>query len=147
DVALLNSGAIRGNRQFKVGPLTRRDVHQLLPFDNIIVLVELPGSALRAALEHGVDALPRPAGRFLQTAGLSFSVDINGPPGARIGAIAVNGQPLDASRTYRVALIDFLAAGRDDFAMLSAGRVLIGASDGPALPASVIDALREGRSP
>lgn len=146
-VALLNSGAIRGNRLFPPGPLTRRDVHELLPFSNVVVLVELRGALLEAALEHAVDILPRPSGHFLQTAGLEYTVDPTRPPGRRVTGVLVQGEPLDPARLYRVALPDYLALGRDGYPMLREGHVLLAAEDGPGLIETVLETLSKGRSP
>jgi len=147
DLALLNSGAIRGNRVVPPGPLMRRDLHALLPFGNTIALVELPGSALQAALEHSVAALPRPAGHYLQMAGLSCTVDPAQPVGRRVSSFLVGGQPLDPRRPYRVALPDYLAHGKDGYLMLAQGRVLLAPEDGPELLQSVLEMFAQGRSP
>jgi hypothetical protein len=45
DLALLNGGAIRGNRLLPEGPITRRDLHQFLPFGNVLVPLEVSGAA------------------------------------------------------------------------------------------------------
>lgn len=147
EVALLNSGSLRANRIFPAGPITRRDIRALLPFANTMVLLELSGTTLRAALEHSVSALPQPAGRFLQTAGLRYAVDPGQPTGARIGAVEVQGQPLEPGRAYRVAVTDFLARGGDGYAMLAAGRVVVSAAEGPGLIESVLETVERGRLP
>jgi 5'-nucleotidase / UDP-sugar diphosphatase len=147
EAALLNSGSLRANRVFSPGPVTRRDIRALLPFANTMVLLEVPGTTLRAALEHSVSALPQPAGRFLQTAGLRYSVDPERPPGARVGAVEVQGQPLEPGRAYRVAVTDFLARGGDGYAMLAAGRVVVSAEEGPGLIETVLEAVEQGRLP
>ena len=146
-VGLLNSGAIRGNRVLPPGPITKRDIRELLPFSNTVTLLEVTGDALRAALERSVDELPRPTGHFLQTSGIEFSVDPGQPPGRRIGAVTVAGQPLDPAGRYRVATLDYLARGRDGYPMLAASRVLLGPEDGPGLIETVLEALAAGRSP
>ena len=146
-VGLLNSGAIRGNRVVPAGPITKRDIRQLLPFSNTVTLLDVSGAALRAALEHSVDELPRPTGHFLQTAGLRFSVDPAQPPGRRIGAIEVEGRPLDPAGSYRVAVPDYLARGRDGYSMLAAARVLLSPEDGPGLIETILVGLSAGRSP
>jgi 2',3'-cyclic-nucleotide 2'-phosphodiesterase (5'-nucleotidase family) len=148
EVGLLNSGAVRGNRLIPVGPLTRRDFHEMLPFNNTVVLLELTGAVLAQALERSVDALPRPSGHFLQTAGLTFSVDVAQPAGQRVSEIRVQGRPLDAARRYRVAVPDYLGRGQDGYTMLAASaRVLLPPEDGPGLIDTVFQALAKGRSP
>ena len=147
EVTLLNSGSLRANRIFLPGPITRRDIRALLPFANTVVLLEIPGTALRAALEYSVSALPQPAGRFLQTAGLRYAVDPKRPPGARVGTVEVQGRPLDPGRPYRVAVPDFLARGGDGYAMLAAGRVVVSAVEGPGLIETVLEAVERGRLP
>jgi 2',3'-cyclic-nucleotide 2'-phosphodiesterase (5'-nucleotidase family) len=146
-VGLLNSGAIRGNRVIPPGPITKKDVRGLLPFSNTLTLLEVTGLALRAALERSVDELPRPTGHFLQTAGIQMTVDPARPPGQRVGAIAVEGQPLDPAALYRVAVPDYLARGQDGYPMLAGSRVLLAPEDGPGLIETVLDALAAGRSP
>jgi 2',3'-cyclic-nucleotide 2'-phosphodiesterase (5'-nucleotidase family) len=146
-VGLLNSGAIRGNRVLPPGPITKRDVRELLPFGNIVTLLEVTGDALRAALERSVDELPRPTGHFLQTAGVEFSMDPGQPAGRRVGAISVAGRPLDPGGRYRVATLDYLARGQDGYPMLASSRVLLGPEDGPGLIETVLEGLAAGRSP
>lgn len=146
-VGLLNSGAIRGNRVLPPGPITKRDIRELLPFSNTVTLLEVTGDALRAALERSVDELPRPTGHFLQTAGIEFSVDPGQPPGRRVGGITVAGRPLDPAGRYRVATLDYLARGQDGYPMLAAARVLLGPEDGPGLIETVLEGLAAGRSP
>ena len=146
-VGLLNSGAIRGNRVIATGPITRRDVRELLPFSNTVTLLEVTGEALRGALERSVDALPRPAGHFLQTSGVRMTVDTARPAGRRVDGIEIDGRPLDPSGLYRVAVPDYLARGKDGYPMLAAARVLLAPEDGPGLIETVIEALEAGRSP
>jgi 5'-nucleotidase len=146
-IGLLNSGAIRGNRVIPAGPITKRDIRQLLPFSNTVTLLEVSGEGLRAALERSVDELPRPTGHFLQTAGVRFTVDPARPPGQRVAGIEVGGQPLDPAGRYRVAVPDYLARGRDGYPMLAAARVLLAPEDGPGLIETVLAGLSAGRSP
>jgi 5'-nucleotidase len=146
-VGLLNSGAIRSNRVIPPGPITKKDVHELLPFSNTVTLLEVTGTALRAALERSVDELPRPTGHFLQTAGIQMAVDPARPPGQRVGAVVIERQPLDPAGLYRVAVPDYLARGQDGYPMLAASRVLLAPEDGPGLIETVLDGLAAGRSP
>ena len=146
-VGLLNSGAIRGNRVIPAGPITKRDVRELLPFSNTVTLLEVTGTALRAALERSVDELPRPTGHFLQTAGIQMTVDPARPPGRRVAAVEIEGRPLEPAGLYRVAVPDYLARGQDGYPMLAASRVLLAPEDGPGLIETVLEGLAAGRSP
>jgi 2',3'-cyclic-nucleotide 2'-phosphodiesterase (5'-nucleotidase family) len=74
-------------------------------------------------------------------------VDPARPPGQRVGAIAVEGQPLDPAALYRVAVPDYLARGQDGYPMLAGSRVLLAPEDGPGLIETVLDGLAAGRSP
>ena len=147
DVGLLNGGAIRGNRVLPAGPLSLRDVAALLPFGNIVALLEVDGAALRATLEHSVAALPQPAGRFLQTAGLTYVLDAARPPGDRIVSVSVGGEVLVPGRRYRVAVPDFLARGGDGYNALAEARRVVPGVDGPGLIEIVVQALETGSSP
>ncbi len=74
----MNGGGIRGNQVVPAGALTRRDVNALLPFLNVLVMLEVPGRVLLEVLERSVGVYPRESGGFLQVSGLSFVFD----PGA-----------------------------------------------------------------
>jgi 5'-nucleotidase len=147
ELAVLNSGAIRGNRLIPPGPLTKRDLHEVLPFGNIIVLAELRGAVVKDALEHSVDALPAPAGRYLQTAGVAYVVDAARPVGQRVSEIRVEGRPVAPEGLYRVAMTDYVARGQDGYGMFTGARLLVGYEDGPGLLESVLEAFASGRSP
>ena len=143
DAALVNGGSIRGNAAYGPGPLTKRDILTLLPFENPIVEVEVTGVVLRAALEHGVSALgeEREPGRFPQVSGLGFAYDARRPAGSRVTAASVNGKPLEDSKTYTLALSAFLLAGGDGYKMFRGARILVSPEEGPVEFAVVLAAL------
>ena len=142
-VTLVNGGSIRGNAAYGPGPLTKRDILTLLPFENPIVEVEVTGVVLRAALEHGVSALgeEREPGRFPQVSGLRFAYDGRRPAGSRVTAASVNGKPLEDSKTYTLALSAFLLAGGDGYKMFRGARILVSPEEGPVEFAVVLAAL------
>ncbi len=145
DVGLMNGGSIRADEIIKPGPITKRDVLSILPFKNKVVKLELTGSLLRQALEHGVarsaeDAEP---GRFPQVSGVTFTFDARRPPGSRIVDLKVNGKPLNEQGKYTLATSDYVALdGGDGYEMLKQGRVLIpreqGKFDSDVLRAAII---------
>jgi 5'-nucleotidase len=141
DVALVNGGAIRGNHTVPAGPVTGRDVAGLFPFANVVVKLEMPGRALRAALEHGLAQVDRQGGGFLQVSGVRLVWDALRPAGSRITAAEVGGQALADDRAYTVAVLDYLYRGGDGFAEFAAARTLVGEESGPPLANLVLDAI------
>jgi 2',3'-cyclic-nucleotide 2'-phosphodiesterase (5'-nucleotidase family) len=93
----------------------------------------LPGKVVLAALEHGVAKLPDGAGQFLQVSGLTMRVNPSAPPGQRVSDVRVNSQPLDTSKTYTVAVPDFLLLCGDGFQVLVGQRVLVSPQSGPLM--------------
>ena len=147
DVGLMNAGGIRGNRVIPAGPVSAADVATLLPFRNTVALLEMDGAALRAILEHSVEVLPQPSGRFLQTAGLEYTMDVARPAGRRLLSASIGGGPLDPTRRYRVAVPDFLARGGDGYVLLTQAHPVVPSEDGPGLIEIVVEALERGASP
>jgi len=142
DVALLNGGAIRGDRTYEPGTaLTRKDILNELPFGNVTVLLELAGVDLLAALENGVSKIGERDGRFPQIAGMAFVYDARAPAGNRIVEVTVGGEPLEEDRIYRVATNEYLAAGGDGYEALANGEVLIDASAATHVATAVMERI------
>jgi 2',3'-cyclic-nucleotide 2'-phosphodiesterase (5'-nucleotidase family) len=148
DVALLNGGGFRSDRLLGPGPLTRRELLGLLPFQNPLVLFSATGAQLRAALEHGIGKRVErgQSGAMPHVSGLRLSYDPNRPAGRRIVAISVGGQPLRDEATYKLATSNYLAGGGDGYAMLKGLPVLRPAEGSPSETDVLIEAMaRDGR--
>ena len=140
EVAVTNGGGIRGGRVYPAGAtITRRDVLAELPFGNRLVTIDIPGSALAAAIENGLSQLPNPSGRFPQVSGLTIEADPSRPAGRRVTSIKVGDAPLDPGKTYSVATNDFLARGGDDYASFREAKPVLPPADAPLLAYEVID--------
>ena len=125
DIAITNSGAIRGNRVYPAGPLTRRTLVEIHPFNEVICTLALTGRVVLEALNHGVSMLPTPSGMFPQVSGLTMAVDRSAAAGSRVVDVRVNGQPLDLNRTYIVAIPDYLLREGDGYTMFKGQPVLV----------------------
>ena len=144
DVALFNGGSIRAGRVFSPGPLTKRDVMAILPYENPIVKIEVTGATLRAALEHGVSrsAEEKEPGRFPQVSGLRFTFDARKPAGSRVTSVEVSGQPLDDKKTYTLATNTFIVLkGGDGYTMFPDPKFLINPENGPVEPVVLMEAI------
>jgi 5'-nucleotidase/UDP-sugar diphosphatase len=144
DAAIMNGGGIRGGKVYEPGTaITRRDVQTELPFGNHLVALGVKGSDLRLAIENGLSRLPANAGRFPQVSGMKVEFDPRLPPGQRVLSIIVNGEPLDANRTYRIAVNDFMARGGDGYSPFAAIEPVVPLEDTPLLSDEVMIYLRD----
>jgi|WetSurMetagenome_2_1015567.scaffolds.fasta_scaffold01986_6 5'-nucleotidase / UDP-sugar diphosphatase len=116
DIAFQNSGAIRVD--LPKGKITLEQVYTLLPFDNTVVVMDLTGDQIKQILEQNAGF----EHRILQVSGLSVHYDLTKPPGSRAVSIQVGGNPLALSKSYRIAVNDFLAAGGDRFPVFRGGK-------------------------
>lgn len=145
DVGAMNGGGIRTNQIVPAGRLTKKDVHSLLPFLNVLVKLEVTGATLLGVLERSVSAYPRESGGFLQISGMTFTFDPSRPAGERVVRALVGGVALEPERRYTLATNSYTAAGGDGYAMLKSARVLVGPADGPGLAETLVEAIeREG---
>lgn len=120
DVALINSGQIRGAALYQIGDLiTRRTIQAELPFSDFIAMIEITGADLRAALEHSVSEIQDIRGQFLQVANLKMTVDLSRPIGSRITALTAMGKDLEPDRIYKAAMPFFIASGGDGYDMFA----------------------------
>jgi len=122
----MNGGGIRADRTYDAGAkLTRRDILTELPFGNLTMLTEIPGSQVLAALENGVSQVEKGAGRFPQVSGVTFTYDPSAEPGSRVSEVMVNGAPLEADKLYKVAVNDYILGGGDGYTALGGGKVIV----------------------
>lgn len=98
DIALLNYGGIRAS--LPQGMLTVGDFYRIVPFENLIVLLDIKGSELQKIVEierkRGVAAFY----------GLQILENNQ--------KIIVNGKNLVPEETYRIVTVDFIASGGDN---------------------------------
>jgi len=136
EIGFVNGGSIRADMTYEPGPLTKRDVLSILPFNNPIVKVEVSGKLLMQIIEHGVarsgpgeDTEP---GRFPQISGLTFVYDPSKPAGKRVVEAFVSGKRVVEDTNYTIATSDFLVSrGGDGYTMLKEGKVLTDAATAP----------------
>ena len=142
DVTLTNGGGIRADKVYPPGSvLMRRDTQSELPFGNKTILLEVTGAGLLAALENGVGGVEKGAGRFPHGSGMTFRFDASKQPGSRVAEVTVGGEPLDLSRTYRLATNDFLGRGGDGYDMFAGTPRLIDSAADKLMATQVIEAI------
>lgn len=119
EIALVNAGNIRGETRYPAGTsLTRRDIAMELPYRNQVVLLQVTGKQLWAALENALSEFELLRGRFAHIGGMQMQFDPSQPVGKRVLSVAINGQPLELKRQYKLATFDYLAGGGDGYTAL-----------------------------
>lgn len=103
DFAVMNIGGIRCD--MPQGDITKGLIMNMLPFDNKINIISLPGKKVREAF----DLMAR-----IKRFGVSGNVDIavDETAGKCVKA-TIDGTPLDPDRTYNIATIDYITRGGD----------------------------------
>lgn len=126
-IALCNGGSVRA--ALPKGDISRGDLLSVIPFGNALVIREITGEQILAALEHGVSEEGAKGPRLLHTAGLRYEVDGTRPAGSRVvkaellnenGTVA----PLDLKARYGIVTIEYLARGGDSYEMLKEGKII-----------------------
>jgi 2',3'-cyclic-nucleotide 2'-phosphodiesterase (5'-nucleotidase family) len=101
-IALHNDGGIRAH--LDAGQITYAELYSVLPFDNSLIGLDLTGAQVLDMLEASIND----QSSEVQVSGLSFVHRPSKPRGQRVLEVAVDGEPLDPSNTYRVVTIDYL---------------------------------------
>jgi len=114
--AFTNAGGVRSD--LEAGPVTYGKLIEVTPFGNSLVVLELTGAELKAAIDHGVSG----GGMLYPSAGTSYLYDSTKPAGQRTADIVVGGQPLDPAATYVVTFNSFTAGGGDNHDALKAAK-------------------------
>ena len=118
------------------GPIRRRDLLRLYPYDNSLGVVELSGAELKETLEHAASMLgdyawdgaspilrPDAAGfQFDGAYGVDYAIDLTRPAGSRIVDLAWKGRPIDPAQHFKVAANSYRLAGGGDYVTLRRAR-------------------------
>lgn len=149
DIALINSGSIRGDCIIPAGEISYLTLNEMFPYENLIVTVQMTGSEIKETLERSASALVvtgdgcpgderAPSGGFLQVSGVRFTINTGADSfcidydtdtvksaGERIENLSVVTEsggvvPIDMEKSYTVAVNDYMAGGGDGYTNLGA---------------------------
>ncbi|MFI9235963.1 bifunctional metallophosphatase/5'-nucleotidase [Streptomyces sp. NPDC053079] len=138
-IAFMNPGGVRSDLAFKAsgaegdGVVTYGEAFTVQPFTNMMQTKDLTGAQLLAALQQQVSGPNEAQPKILQVSkGLTYTLDLTKKGADRIVASSVklNGTPIEAGKTYRVAGNEFLMGGGDGFPAFKDGtNKRVGSSD------------------
>nr|CAH8864270.1 unnamed protein product [Trichobilharzia regenti] len=117
DCVLFNSGSLRADRIIPAGMFTLRDLSNILPILDKLVVIEITGEQLIEALENSVSEYPKCEGRFPIIGGMRFAFNPSKPSGGRIltESVSVQNEPIIMDKKYRLCIKHYLYAGNDGF--------------------------------
>ena len=135
--ALIGAGTVRTN--LEAGEVTYKDVVDILPYCNEVIMTEVSGQMLLDALEFGVSFLPDEAGAFPQVSGITFRINkdiesrvrinekkqflsVDGE--YRVSDVKVDGKDLDPEAIYTLAISDYLFTGGDGYTMFEDAKII-----------------------
>ncbi len=102
DFAISNYGGLRVP-YISAGPLTRGEIYELCPFDNLLVIVDVPGDILDSLLQQIASSEGWPVSN-----GLRMVIKDN-----KIASCKIHNQSIISSQVYKVAMPDYVANGGD----------------------------------
>ena len=125
-LSFMHAGGIRADLMPDDQGLVRYgQLFAVQPFGNTLVVKTYTGAQIRALMEQQFDRATSPSERtrvLSVSRGFSYRYDLSQPPGARVQAITLHGQPLQDGQDYRVSISSFLATGGSDYSVLAQGR-------------------------
>lgn len=135
DLAVLNSGTLRSDQIHSKGDFKLRDLVQIMPIMDPMIVLAASGQVVWKALENGVSQWPKLEGRFPQVSGVRFAFDPSKPPGSRVDPrfIKICDEYLDTNRIYRLVTKAYLYQGKDGYECLRECEVLVSEEECPAL--------------
>ncbi len=146
NIGITNRGGIRAslpaNCHAKECIVTWNDCFNTQPFANWIMLLEMTGNQLYDLLEQQWKNSNKP--NFLQIAGFRYSWTKNATAGKRVveGSLKLaNGDLVEKSKSYKVAVNNYLATGGDGFTVFLEAKVL--AESGPNDLDAFVNFLKE----
>jgi len=112
DFSFMNLGGVRAD--IKSGPVTYRNVFDVMPFDNMVVSFKCNGAFLKKIIETRIEGGRH--GMIVSGGKVIYSKKRNDFD--RVTSLEIAGQPWDPNRIYTVATTDFLMQGNAGLTLL-----------------------------
>ncbi len=150
-IAFMNTGGVRASFIYNdtpqgeaPGEITFAETYAVAPFNNILVTLDMTGEQIEDVLNQQYQATEDRGSRPMLSLGVSegftYTWEWDGEAPAENeqptvsghvvpGSMMLNGEPIVASQTYRVATLNFLADGGDSFTAFAQGTNRLGAGE------------------
>ena len=130
DISIMVSRYIK--KGLRKGDILYKNIIDIIPFYDDIIVKEVKGKDILDALEYGVKASPKKLSRFLQVSGISFKVDtsisstvevdendmFSGVKGnRRVYNVKIGKEEIDPNKSYKISFNNIIGAGGDGYPM------------------------------
>jgi 2',3'-cyclic-nucleotide 2'-phosphodiesterase (5'-nucleotidase family) len=130
DISIMVSRYIK--KGLRKGDILYKNIIDIIPFYDDIIVKEVKGKDILDALEYGVKASPKKLSRFLQVSGISFKVDtsisstvevdendmFSGVKGnRRVYNVKIGKEKIDPNKSYKISFNNIIGAGGDGYPM------------------------------
>lgn len=102
DLAIQNYGGVR-RTSLAAGPLRLGMIYEVMPFDNLVVVLKLDAAGLERLIEYMAAQ-----GGWPVSASVRYQIQENRPQ-----AVLIHNRPIEQDKTYLVAMSDYIANGGD----------------------------------
>jgi 5'-nucleotidase/UDP-sugar diphosphatase len=108
DIGLVNSWGLR--KGLPPGPITKRDVLEINPFNNELVAFSITGAQLQEMLEWQAAW----KGETMQVSGLRYAFDPGRPEGSKVLEAFVGDTPINPRQTYSIVTNNYVSGHTKD---------------------------------
>ncbi|MCP4583131.1 MAG: hypothetical protein GY839_16105, partial [candidate division Zixibacteria bacterium] len=141
DVAFVNSGGIRKN-EIPAGPVTKKDIAEMLPFNNYVETFEATGEELMTILTENARAQGLELHGILQVSGVAYTFKKKGDDVALV-KVRVGGKKIKKDKIYKIASIDYVNANHSRYYMIEPRNLN---NTGILFPQLIIETIENAKS-
>jgi 5'-nucleotidase / UDP-sugar diphosphatase len=106
DIALINCGGLR--KAIPAGPITMKDMTEMLPFTNYITIFSCYGRDLQPFIEHNLALMQSQEHDIVQAYNLTWQI-LAGQDTIKVREVRISGEPVIPDKLYKIVSHDYLA--------------------------------------
>ena len=125
-LGVMTNGGMRA--ALPAGNITMGNIFELMPFENELMVLDAPGPVVQQLFDYAAPVR-------MAVSGATYTVG----PNKRPLDIRIGGQPFDPSKTYSIAISDYLAGGGDNMPFL---KTVVPRHTGLLLRTAIADHIR-----
>jgi len=111
DVAMVNGGTMRGDKEYVAGELTKKTIVEMHPFGNAVVKIHATGKDIKKYINDMLECWHKQCGNFIQISGLKYQFDSTADKKSRfVKLMELDGSEVSDDKKLTVAMTDYMLA-------------------------------------